>query len=177
LTRLVETLGYRVASDTHGEGIDSVEDGVVASFLKNDRELVVGELNTYKGKRYAHVRILVPSAVEDDWIHTENGVAIEADRVDELKSAVGRLSEVASRDIVVGRVPVDREEIRVGVNPFRGEAYAYVRRFYQKKGEWAPTRKGISIRVDLVPELVKLVDALASAAGAQSRSSDEGETK
>ena len=153
-----------------------MDDGVVASFLKNDRELVVGELNTYNGKRYAHVRILVPSAVEDDWIRTENGVAIEADRVGELRSAVDKLAEVASRDIVVGRVPIGREEIRVGVNPFRGEAYAYVRRFYQRQGEWAPTRRGISIRVNLVPELVKLVDALASAAGAESRSSVEGET-
>jgi hypothetical protein len=154
-----------------------MEDGVVASFLKNDRELVAAELNTFKGRRFAHVRILVPSAVQDEWIHTESGIAIDADRVGELKSAVDRLAEVASRDVVVGRVPVDRDEIRVGVNPFRGEVYAYVRRFYQKKGEWAPTRKGISIRVDLVPELVKLIDALASAVGADSTSHDEGDNR
>lgn len=140
-------------------------DGVVASFLKNDRELVVGELNTWKGTRYAHVRVLVPSAVEDEWIHTDNGVAIEADRIDELKTAVDKLLEVASRDVVIGRVPIGKDEIHVGVNTFKGNAYVYLRRFYKKDGEWRPTRKGVSLRVEMAGELVDLVGELAAAAG------------
>ncbi len=142
-----------------------MEDEVVSSFLKNDHELVAGELNTYNGKRYAHVRILVPSAVEDDWIHTDKGVAILVDRVGELKAAVDRLADVASRDVVVGRIAVGKEEIRIGVNTLNGNVYAYVRRFYQKGDDWLPTRKGVSIRVEQVPELVDLVQALASEAG------------
>jgi hypothetical protein len=140
-----------------------VAEGVVASFLKNDRELVVGELSTWKGTRYAHVRVLVPSAVDEEWIHTDNGVAVEADRIDELKAAVDKLLEVASRDVVVGRIPVGRDEIRVGVNTFKGNAYAYLRRFYTKGGEWHPTRRGVSVRVEAVGELVDLVRELDAA--------------
>lgn len=143
----------------------NVVDGVVASFLKNDRELVVGELNTWKGTRYAHVRVLVPSAVEDEWLHTDNGVAIEADRIGELRAAVNKLLEVASRDIVVGRIPIGKDEIHVGVNTFKGNAYAYLRRFYKKDDEWHPTRKGVSLRVEMAGELVDLVGELAAAAG------------
>lgn len=141
-----------------------MEDGVIGSFLKNDRELVVGELNTYKGKRYAHIRVLVPSAVDDEWIHTDQGVAVEVGRVGELKTAVDRLTEIASRDVVVARISVGREEIRVGVNTFKSNAYVYVRRFYQKDNEWFPTRKGVSIRVERVDDLVELVEQLAEAA-------------
>ena len=140
------------------------DDEVVGSFLKNDRELVVGELNTWKGTRYAHVRVLVPSAVEEEWIHTDNGVAIEAERVDELKAAVDKLLEVASRDVVIGRIPIGKDEIHVGVSTFKGNAYAYLRRFYTKGGEWRPTRKGVSVRVEMAGELVDLVGELAAAA-------------
>jgi hypothetical protein len=146
-----------------------VAEGVVASFLKNDRELVVGELNLWKGKRYAHVRVLVPSAVDEEWIHTDNGVAIEADRVGELKTAVDKLLDVASRDVVVGRIPIGNDEIRVGVNTFKGNAYAYLRRFYTKADEWRPTRKGVSVRVEMAGDLVDLVGELAAAARSETQ--------
>jgi hypothetical protein len=141
-----------------------VDEGVVASFLKNDRELVAGELNSFNGKRYAHVRILVPSAVDDDWIHTEKGVAIEANRAGELRAAVEKLADVASRDVTVARIPVGKDEIHVGINPFKGDAYAFVRRFYLKDGEWAPSPKGVSIRVEQVSDLIELVRTLAQKA-------------
>lgn len=140
-------------------------DGIIASFPKNNREVVAAELSPFQGTLYAHVRILVPSAVDDGWIHTDMGVAIEASRVNELKTAVDKLADVASRDILVGRIAVGREEIRVGVNTYRSNAYAYLRRFYQQEGTWRPSRRGVSVAVDLTTELVDLVHQLAEAAG------------
>jgi hypothetical protein len=143
-----------------------VDDGIVASFLKNDHELVAAELNSFNGKRYAHVRILIPSAIDDEWIHTDKGVAIEVDRVQELKGAVDKLTDVAALEVVLARIPAGREEIWVGVNRFRGNQYAYIRRFYEKDGEWVPSKRGLSVGVHMVDQLVDLVFRLAEAAAA-----------
>jgi hypothetical protein len=137
-----------------------MEARIVSSFLKNDHEMVVGEINEYKEKWYAHVRILVPS-VDGEWIHTDQGVAIEVGRVDELREATEKLLDVAGYEVTVGRLSIGKDEIRVGVNQFRGATYAYIRRFYTKGGEWLPTRRGVSIHIAHVSDLVDLVRELA----------------
>jgi hypothetical protein len=137
---------------------------VIDGFLKNAREMVVGEISEYKGKQYSHIRIMVPSAAEEgEWIRTGKGVAIEVTRFSELRHAILQLQEVAALKRTVARIPVGREEIRVGVESFRGNQYVYVRRFYNIDGDWKPTPKGINIRTDALPDLLHLISRMAAA--------------
>jgi hypothetical protein len=52
--------------------------------------------------------------------------------------------------------------IRVQKNEFKGKHYIDVRKFYQDKDteEWKPTRKGISIPVDLVEEIIEALKTI-----------------
>lgn len=143
-----------------------MDDLVVGGFLKNGREMVVGEINAFNDKLYAHLRILVPSAAEEgEWIHTEKGVAVELPLLPAIRDAVHELEDVASNDRVVASIPVGNDEVRIGVQPFKGNTYVYVRRFYRSDGEWHPSPKGVSLRTEHLDELVELVDSLADAAG------------
>jgi hypothetical protein len=138
---------------------------IVDGFLKNAREMVVGELSDFQGKQYAHIRIMVPAA-DGEWIRTAKGVAVEAGRASELQDAIRKLLDVAATDRVVARIPLgSKREIRVGVQPFRGDQYVYVRTYVSTDEGWHPTEKGIHLRTERLNELVDLVDRLVAAIG------------
>jgi len=137
---------------------------IIDGFLRNAREMVVGEVSDYKGKTYGFLRILVPSAHGDGEWAPAGGMGIEAARVGELRDAVALLLDSASTDKVVARIPVGREEIHVGLQTFRGEPYAFVRRFYKKGDEWKPGRSGVNVHVDRLEDLMDLLNRLAAAA-------------
>ncbi len=50
--------------------------------------------------------------------------------------------------------------IRVQKNNFKGVDYIDVRKFYLKEetGEWLPTRKGISIPLEITADVVKAIN-------------------
>jgi len=49
-----------------------------------------------------------------------------------------------------------REKIRVYINEYAGKQLLHIRVFYQDlDGEWKPTKKGISLRLDLAKEVLK----------------------
>jgi hypothetical protein len=53
------------------------------------------------------------------------------------------------------------EEVRAGIKEFKGRRYLDVRIYYMDdQGEWKPTRKGISLATDFMPELKNAVEAL-----------------
>ena len=60
-----------------------------------------------------------------------------------------------AEDIVVSNFKRNAtEEVRVGIKEFRGRRYIDLRIYYMDdKGEWKPTRKGISLATDFMPEL------------------------
>jgi hypothetical protein len=140
------------------------EDIFIEGFPRNATEMVVGEVNEWNGKRLAHVRILRPSVNDGGWIRG-SGVAIEASRIHELLEGVRALQEVAALNKTVARIGLpDGEEIHIGVQPFSGNQYAYVRRFYRdRNGDWLPTRRGVNVRTELVDDLVELVERVAEA--------------
>ena len=50
------------------------------------------------------------------------------------------------------------EKVQVQFNNFKGTDLIDIRVYYNtddEKFEWRPTKKGISVRVDLIPELLK----------------------
>lgn len=56
------------------------------------------------------------------------------------------------------------EEVRATISEFKGTAYASIRVYYESEpGTWYPTRKGLTLPLDLLPELEKAVQALSGA--------------
>ncbi|RMF94368.1 MAG: transcriptional coactivator p15 [Nitrospinota bacterium] len=50
------------------------------------------------------------------------------------------------------------EQIYVSLREYRGHQLIDVRTYYQtEEGEWRPTKKGVSISVDLFPELKQAI--------------------
>lgn len=65
------------------------------------------------------------------------------------------------------------EEVRATLKEFRGRRYLDLRIYYQDDaGEWKPTRKGVSLSTDFMPELKEAVLALENALNDED---DEGE--
>jgi hypothetical protein len=53
------------------------------------------------------------------------------------------------------------EEVRAGIKEFKGRRYIDLRIYYMDdQGEWKPTRKGISLATDFMPELKNAVDSI-----------------
>jgi hypothetical protein len=62
-------------------------------------------------------------------------------------------------EIVVGSFPKNnREEVRVSLSKFKGYDLVGVRQWYRNENDDPrPSKSGITIRVDLLPELLELV--------------------
>lgn len=55
------------------------------------------------------------------------------------------------------------EEVRAGIKEFKGRRYIDLRIYYMDdQGEWKPTRKGISLATDFMPELKNAVGSIES---------------
>ncbi len=63
-------------------------------------------------------------------------------------------------EIVVGSFPKNnREEVRVSLSKFKGYDLVGVRQWYRNENdEPRPSKSGITIRVDLLPELLELIE-------------------
>ncbi len=63
-------------------------------------------------------------------------------------------------EIVVGSFPKNnREEVRVSLSKFKGYDLVGVRQWYRTDNdEPRPSKSGITIRVDLLPELLQLLE-------------------
>ncbi len=71
---------------------ETAEDRVVYAFPKNRNEEVRATLSTFKGRRFAHVRVYVSD--EDDELHpTRKGVAVKVEDLPKLLAAVEALIE------------------------------------------------------------------------------------
>jgi len=62
-------------------------------------------------------------------------------------------------EIVVGSFPKNnREEVRVSLSKFKGYDLVGVRQWYRNENDDPrPSKSGITIRVDLLPELLELI--------------------
>ena len=53
------------------------------------------------------------------------------------------------------------EVVRIAVTEFRGRTYGDIRVYYEAEdGEWRPSRKGLTLAPDLIPELREGLEAL-----------------
>ncbi len=60
-----------------------------------------------------------------------------------------------------------RDQIRIGLNEYKEKQYLDIRQFYRgDENDWKPTSKGVTIPVDLYPELLRGVLLLGDMIGA-----------
>ena len=131
-------------------------------FQKNAREAVGVGLADWKGQSRVDVRIYIQPLGEAELVATKKGIAIPLKIFPEVMKGVRDLAEVMGPEKVVARVrKTEKEEIRIGVNTYRGTRLIYVRSFVSvdDDGErWNPTQKGVSLRVDQYPQLLELLE-------------------
>jgi Transcriptional Coactivator p15 (PC4) len=58
-----------------------------------------------------------------------------------------------------------REQIRISINEYQGHEYIDIRVFYLADGEYKPSTKGVTLKKDLYPELLKGVVELGASMG------------
>ena len=146
-----------------------MSDGIVGGFLKNDREMIAGEIGEFQGCRYVHIRTFIPSAAEEgEWIRTKKGIAVPVEQFGELRDMVRKLWDALGTDVLVGKIVRNRrEEIRVGLSEFAGGIHCDIRTYFKNdSGEWIPSKKGVSLPTSRLEDLDELVDQLSDALAA-----------
>ena len=143
----------------------SDETKIVAQIEKNSREKIYIGLNQWKNQWYIFVRTYVPSSEEPDtWIPTKKGISAAVSTYPLLQDAINHLGEdlVTERESAV----IDKsktQDIRLGINQYRGMNLMYIRTFIEIEGEKRPTQKGVSLKTEYYPQLKEGIMALGKA--------------
>jgi len=63
---------------------------------------------------------------------------------------------MSETDFKVGSIPLKHgEELRILIRPFMGKQYLNFRIFVlDRQGEWRPTHRGVTIRAELIDEIL-----------------------
>jgi len=60
--------------------------------------------------------------------------------------------------MIIGEIEKNAlERIRVTLAEFKGHRFIDLRIFFEDKGEWKPTKKGITVNKDSINSLIKLL--------------------
>jgi hypothetical protein len=139
----------------------------VSLFAKSATEMIGVVVTEWKGKPRLDIRVYVQAVGEDSLVPTQKGISLDFEKYPMLLSGVRALGEVMGNEKLVATIPKSkREELRIGVNMYKGNPLLYMRTFLLFNAtdtEWKPTQKGISLRVDLYPKLLEAVEALGPA--------------
>lgn len=140
---------------------------VVDAFQRSRTEMIVGSVEPYEGRMLAHLRTAVPDAgQEGEWVRTRKGIAVEIEEFHRIVEALRRLDSVAATKAIGGRISKSKNmEIRVYLEPFKGEIYCHVRTIYLKDDR---PGKGVSVKAELLPSLIELAEKVQKAIEAKS---------
>ena len=144
------------------EGSESV---IVASFPKNNREAICVGISEYKGKTLLFIRAYVPS-LNGELTPTHDGISLSIDKCDELINGIKALEDVMSNEKLVAQIKKnEKEEIRIGVSLYKDNPLIQIRTYaaYGDTTEPRPTKKGVAMSVNLLPQLLASIDKLGVA--------------
>jgi hypothetical protein len=81
-----------------GEKPQKPPDGnvVIGSFKRNAAEEVRAQINTYRGRTYADLRVFYLSD-SGEYLPTKKGIAISTDQVADLEKLVGKLTKAVAK--------------------------------------------------------------------------------
>ncbi len=138
------------------------ETKIIAEIEKNSREKVCVGLNQWKDQWYVFVRTYIPSPEEEGvWIPTKKGISMGVKDLPVLQEAVYVLGEdlgTVRESAVLEKSKT--QDIRVGINEYRGMKLIYLRTYMEIEGEKRPTQKGVSLKVDFYPQLQEAFEKL-----------------
>ena len=133
-------------------------------FQKNAQEAIGINIAEWKGQTRVDVRTYVQPLGEADLVATKKGVAIPLKLFPAVMQGVRELANVMGPEKTVSRIQKSsREEIRVGITTYRGARLIFIRSFAlanDEDSQWRPTRKGVSMRVDLYPHLLEALEEI-----------------
>jgi len=133
-------------------------------FTKSSKEAIGVGLNEWQGKIRVDIRTYVQAIGENGLLPTKKGISLPIEHYPQLLEAIRQLGDVMSAEKTVACIRKStREEVRIGITKFKGIPLIYLRTFANygsESTELKPTKKGVSIRVDLYPKLLEAVEAL-----------------
>lgn len=138
---------------------------IIATFPKNNREAICMGISEYKGKNLLFIRAYVPT-FGDGLIPTRNGISLGIDKCDELITGIKALEDVMSNEKIVAKIKKNgKEEVRIAVSTYREIPLIQIRTYaaYKEGDEMKPTKKGVSMNVNLLPQLVESAEKLSAA--------------
>ena len=141
---------------------------IVASFPKNNRQAICVGLSEYQGKKLIFIREFVPS-LNGELTPTRNGISLSRERNKELIGGIKALESVISSEKQVARITKNtNEEIRIGVTLYQDNPLIQIRTYaaYGKSSEFTPTKKGVAMSVNLLPQLLESIEKLETAIAA-----------
>ena len=135
---------------------------VVDAFQRSRTELIIGSVEPYEGEMLAHLRTAIPDAgQEGEWVRTRKGIAVDIAEFYRILEALRKLNSVAATKAIGGRVQRNKNmEIRVYLEPFRGDVYCHVRTIYLRDDK---PGKGMSVKAELLPSLIDLAEKIQKA--------------
>jgi hypothetical protein len=142
---------------------------IVCSFKKNATEVIGGGFSTFKGKHYFYLRVFTPSLDDPDAIvPTNKGLSLNLEMLPEVLEGVVAIRDVMSNNKVTKVIHKNtKEEVRIGVNEYKGNTLASIRVFAQfgkdESAERQPTQKGITVSLQKLEDLVSLLATLKGA--------------
>ncbi len=128
-------------------------------FQKNTQEAIGIDIVEWKGEIRIDIRTYVQPLGKAELVATKRGVSIPLKIFSTVMQGVRELANVMGPEKIVSQTPKSsREEIRIGVTTYRGTRLVYIRSFVYVDDEdpqWRPTRRGVSMRVELYPYLLE----------------------
>ena len=138
---------------------------IVASFPKNKREAICVGISKYQGKTLVFIRIYVPS-LTGELSPTRDGISLNKEKCAELINGIKALANVTSNERLVAQIQKNsKEEIRIAVSTYKDIPLIQIRTYaaYNNGDELRPTKKGVSMNLNLLPKLLESIDKLSTA--------------
>jgi hypothetical protein len=136
----------------------------IASFPKNNRELICVGTSEYQGKQLIFVRAFT-ATLSAEPIPTPAGVSLAREHCTELLQSVRALKDILNTEGVAAKIKKNAtNEVWVGANIYKEKPLIYIRTYsvWGDSSEMKPTKKGVSINAELYPQLLDAIEKLAA---------------
>jgi hypothetical protein len=142
---------------------EETKGSIIASFQKNSREMICVGTSEFQGKQLVFIRTYAAGLEEGELVPTPSGVSVVAELGYELVQGVRALKDALTSETVVAKVKKNsKQEIWIGTSLFKERLLIFIRTYatWGDDPEMKPTKKGISVSVDLYPQLLEVVEKL-----------------
>ena len=138
---------------------------IVASFKKNNREFICAGLSRWKGRDLFFIRMYYPAAEGEELLPSREGITMSVEKFPEIMAAIKTI-DLAKEDqppVVIRKNSF--EEVHVGAGVYKDMRLLNLRIYSMKTetGDAIPTKKGIAINTELLPDLLALLEKLEAA--------------